>query len=355
MNVAIRYASWPPALARATLLALLIGIGYGFLLDVDSVTDDGERGQDQAALLEEDRGDVALYRAVIERMQAGEGFYVANGSEQVARGYPTTPFITWRLPTQARLIATLGELQAGKLLQALTVLTVLLWLWVLIHAGLRRWTVLAAGLLLLSSLSLALPMPAPSLYLHETWAAVLILLSLALRQIAWPLAVFTGFLALAFRELALPFVAVMGLCALWEGKDREALGWGAAILAFGLYLSLHAWLVSQHLAPDALSSPGWLTLGGWGFVLETVQWNVATLIVGPWLAVIAFPLALLGAGAWRHPLGNRLGLSVMIYTLAFLIVGRPDNDYWGVVCSPLIALSLTFAPSGVAAIWKAAR
>ncbi len=351
MHPAIRYTSWQPRLAQAVLLAVLLVIAYGFVLDVPSVTEDNADVQ----MLEADRGDVALYRVVVERMQAGESFYAATGTEQPARQYPTTPFVTWRLPTTATLIATLGVHWAGKLLQALAAITVLLWLWVLIRAGFQRWTVLAAGLLLGTGVTMALPMPAPSLYLHETWAGVLIALSLALRQSAWPLAVLSGFMALAFREHALLFVAVMGCCALLEGQRREALAWGAAILVFMLYLAVHAWQVSEHIGPDALASSGWLVFGGWRFVLETAQWNVVVLMLGPWLAVIALPLALVGAGAWRHPLGNRLGLTVMLYTLAFMIAGRPDNDYWGILCAPLIALSLTFAPAGLRGLWVAAR
>ncbi|WP_201245942.1 hypothetical protein [Halochromatium salexigens] len=347
----IRYASWPPRLAQAVLLALLLAIGLGLALDVESVIE----GDEDARMLKADRGDVALYRAVITRMQAGEGFYAANGVEQAARGYPTTPFVTWRLPTAATLIAMLGEQRAGMLLQALAVFTVLFWIWVLLRAGLQRWTVLAASLLLGTGVIIALPMPAPSLYLHEVWASVLIALSLGLRQSAWPLAVLSGLAALAFRELALPFVAVMGVCALLEGRRREALGWGAAILVFALYLAVHAWQVSAHLGPDPNTSAGWLVFGGWRFVLETAQWNVVALILGPWLVVIAMPLAVLGAGAWRHPLGTRLGVTVAVYTLGFMIAGRPDNTYWGVLCAPLVAVSLTFAPAGLRALWKAAR
>jgi hypothetical protein len=334
-------------------LATVLLIGYGLVLDVPSVAESGD--QDDGGMLAEDRGDVALYRAIVERMQAGQGYYPAVAAEQQARNYPTTPFVTWRLPTMAVVLSALGKADAGRLLQALAASTVLLWVLVLIRAGFQRGMVLAVGLLLGTGVTLALPMPAPSLYLHETWAGVLIALSLGLRQSAWPLAVLAGFAAMACREHALLFVAVMGFCALLEGQRREALGWVAAMLAFGLYLAVHAWQVAEHVGSDALESSGWLALGGWEFVLQTAQWNVVVLMVGPWLAAVAMPLALLGSGAWDHPLGRRLGLTVAGYTLAFMIVGRPDNDYWGIVCAPLIALSLAFAPSGLRSLWMAAR
>ncbi|NBC47842.1 MAG: hypothetical protein GVY22_07610 [Gammaproteobacteria bacterium] len=307
------------------------------------------------AMLEAERGDVALYRAIVERMQAGQGYYAAVAVEQPARNYPTTPFVTWRLPTMAMVLDMLGEADAARLLQVLAVITVLLWLWVLIRAGVRRWMVLWAGLLLATGVVMAFPVPAPSLYLHETWAGVLIALSLGLRQSARPLAVLAGFAAMACREHAVLFVAVMGFCALLEGQRREALGWVAAMLAFALYLAAHAWQVAEHVGTDALESSGWLVLGGWEFVLQTAQWNVVVLMAGPWLAAVAMPLVLLGSGAWVDPLGHRLGLTVVGYTLAFMIIGRPDNDYWGILCAPLIALSLAFAPAGLRGLWQAAQ
>jgi hypothetical protein len=349
--LAVRYSAWPQPLSRSLLLAVLLAIGYGLMLQVPPVSE----SEKPDAMVEADRGDVALYRAIVERMQAGQGYYPAVAAEQQARNYPTTPFVTWRLPTMAVMLSALGKADAGRLLQALAASTVLLWVWVLIRAGFQRGVVLAAGLLLGTSVTLALPMPAPSLYLHETWAGLLIALSLGLRQSAWPLAVLAGFAAMACREHALLFVAVMGFCALLEGQRREALGWVAAMLAFGLYLAVHAWQVAEHVGSDALESSGWLALGGWEFVLQMAQWNVVVLMVGPWLAAVAMPLALLGSGAWDHPLGRRLGLTVAGYTLAFMIVGRPDNDYWGILCAPLIALSLAFAPSGLRSLWMAAR
>ena len=43
-------------------------------------------------------GDVALYRAEVERVHAGENYYQVAGQELVARGYPTASVFNWRTP-----------------------------------------------------------------------------------------------------------------------------------------------------------------------------------------------------------------------------------------------------------------
>jgi hypothetical protein len=41
--------------------------------------------------------------------------------------------------------------------------------------------------------------------------------------------------------------------------------------------------------------------------------------------------------------------------LSFLFVGRDNNTYWGIIDTPLIAVSITFVPSALDALWHAAR
>jgi hypothetical protein len=179
-------------------------------------------------------------------------------------------------------------------------------------------------------------------------------LALPLQQRAWRLSVLCGIAALAFRELALPFVLVMAVCALMEGRRREAAWWGAGILAFAIGLALHAWAVTAQMAPEARPGGGWLALGGWTFMLASSQWNVLLVATKGWLTPVWLPLALIGAAAHRDPLGQRLMLTVWGYSLAFLFVGRSNNDYWGIICAPLIAVSLSFAPAGLGALVSAA-
>src|SRR4028118_2130363 len=89
-----------PWKARATLLALAAIIFYGFYSGYTGLTWNPKA-------LPPGKGDVYLYQAVVARMDAGENYYPAAAQEMIARGYPTSPFLTWRLPTTAWLVSSL--------------------------------------------------------------------------------------------------------------------------------------------------------------------------------------------------------------------------------------------------------
>ena len=341
----LRYDYWTPRSARLALVALLLLFGYGVFLNVSNDDHLGPK-------VKGEQGDIALYRAIVERMSGGESYYQAVGEEQHLRGYPTKPFLTWRLPTTAWIINGLGEQLAANCLLLLVVLAVLAWIMELQGLGLGRLGVVAGGLMVCSGLIIVLP--SPSLYLHESWAATLIALSLPLQRRWWRFSVICGIGALAFRELALPFVLVMTTCAMLEGRWCEARWWVAGLGTFLIALAFHAWMVSTQIGPEAQSGKNWLALGGWGFVLAANLWNVVTIVAPGWFIALWMPLALLGAAAKRDALGKRLMLTVGGYSLAFLFVGRNDNNYWGIIYAPLVAVSLTFAPGALLALWRGA-
>lgn len=339
-----RLFAWSPPLARLALAVLVLLIGYGLFLAVPSVEDLPEFGEHPM-----EQGDLSLYREVVARMAAGESFYVAKANEQHARGYPTTPFLTWRLPTLAWLIVRLGESGAVHLLHLLGLLTMVSWGLTFRELGLAKWGV-AVGLLMVYA-SLVVIIPPKTVYLHEAWAATLIALSLPLWQRFWPLSLVCGVTALAMRELALPYVVVMALLAHQEGKQREAIWWGIGTLGFCLGLSLHALQVGAHLPVQPLTGGGWLVLGGWAFLLKVNQLNLLVLTAGSWLAAFVVPMAMVGATVVRGPVGRRLMVILLVYDVLFLFVGRPNNLYWGIIYGPLVTASLTFAPQAIWQIW----
>ena len=344
-----RFANWPPARAGLLLLSLLGLILHGLSLSLPSLPRTTTPAEAGIPI----QGDVALYRAVVGRLRAGEPFYAAAGDEQHRRGYATTPFLTWRLPTSAWLISVLGETKVAHLLRLLAGMTILAWMLALRTAGMGMTGGVLGALLLFSGLFLALS--TPLVYMHEIWAGTLMALSLALQPRCWPLSVGFGLGALAIRELALPFVLIMALSAWWDGRGREALWWSLGLLAFALALGLHAWMVATQIPPDARAGGGWLALGGWSFVLSLNHWNLFIPAGAGWLSAIWLPLSLIGAAATRGPLANRLFLIQAGYFLAFLFVGRPNNDYWGILLLPLVAVSLVFAPGAILDLVKRLR
>ena len=174
-------------------------------------------------------------------------------------------------------------------------------------------------------------------------------MSLALRRPhrqgagAWGASLAVGLLAALLRELAAPYLLVMALFALLEGRRGEAAAWAAALAAFAVALAVHAHAVGQVTTPADLHSPGWLGLGGWPFVLSTARWTALTALGPPWVAALLLPAAGLGLLAMPGPLGRRAAAVALGYMAGFLVVGRADNAYWGLLVAPLWPLGLAQA------------
>jgi hypothetical protein len=253
------------------------------------------------------------------------------------------PFVTVRPPALAFALAALpgGEASARILIGALGAAVAGLWA-VRLLGPLGARGAAAAGLAMASGVVTAFT---PNGYLmHECWAGLLIALSLALypgrdpagRGARLAASLVAGLAAALVRELALPFLGVMALMALVERRPKEALLWLAAVGLCLLALLGHALIVLRHTLPG---DPGmaWVRLGGWGFVLATDRWN-AIVALKPWLAAALLPPALAGALAWGGPAGRRLWFTLLGYAAGFLVVGRPENTYWGLMIAPLLPL-----------------
>ena len=291
--------------------------------------------------------DIGLYQHAIQAARHPAGYYAEVTAEQRREGYPLRPFLTVRPPALSFLLAPLPGEGARRLLLGLLGLAVLgAWTLRLGAEGFKRLP-LAVALLALST-GLMSVAASQAYAMHETWAGLLIALSLALRRPerwGWSLAV--GLLAALIRELAAPYLVVMAMMAFVERRPREGFAWLAGVVVFAAALAAHAHAVSLYVLPTDAHSAGWLSLGGWPFLLHALEWN-ALLAAGPvWLAIVLAPLALLGVASWRGPLGARLGLIVLGYVAGLLVLGRPENVYWGLMIVPLLSLGLIKAPQAV--------
>jgi len=291
--------------------------------------------------------DAGLYRAVVERVRQGQDYETAAVSEHRRLGYPLRPFVVVRPPALATALASLPQQgYAIALFCGMDLAVVLVW-WRRISASSgeirRHRLVLIAGLA--SGLAMALLTAPATTYFTETWAGLLIALTLGLRtDERYVASVMTGLAAGVLRELAIPLLGLMSVLALLERRHREGAAFFAATAVALALLALHGFRVHALTTPQDLASPGWVKFGGLAFVLKTVNLNIASSAFGLWVAAILAPLALFGACAWGGSTARRLLATLGSYFLAFSIIGRPENDYWGFLMAPLAGLCAAAGP-----------
>jgi hypothetical protein len=332
-----RFSDLPAWAARLLLMSLLL---ISFMGAAITIQPPASRS---AAAVDLTDTDLALYQAIAARVGAGENYYAAAVTEQRIRDYPLRPVFTVRLPTLAWTVGTLGPESATLLLRLLMIAAIAaLTLRLKSLVGSRgAW----AGAALLGGGSMALLTVPAMTFWHESWAALLIVLSISLRSSGrWMTALLFGLIAVLVRELALPFLCVMAALAWREGKRLEAGAWAAAILIFFLVMAAHSAALAEYVTGEDPASPGWSGAGGWAFVLAMVQ--RCTLFLSLPLPVIAVlvPLALLGWAGLAGSTGERIALLLIGYLAGFMLVGRPDNFYWGILIAPLLPVGLAFAP-----------
>lgn len=340
-----RFATWPKWPSRLVLAAMAGLVLYATLLPQVIPASKPIRGY----------SDTTLYETIADRVGAGENYYAAAASEQRANGYPTAPAQVFREPALSGLLALLrlDILRRGAII-ALAVVVALAMRAALEREGVATTPRLAAMLALCTGVAIA---GVNRIYfLHEAWAALLIALSLALyRPGRWILPVVLGVAACLFREIALPYLMAMGAFALWERRWREAAGWAAGGVVFlGLYAA-HLGLAQGLYRPGDLVSSGWVAFGGPRFVLETAHRSLALNLAPPVVVAAAVALGLAGLVGARNPIAARCALIVGGYMAAFLVVGRPDNGYWGLLYAPLLPLGWVAAPLAVRDLVRSAR
>jgi hypothetical protein len=304
--------------------------------------------------------DLALYRDLVADVREGRDYYAAARLRIAAYGFPIDSPLNWRLPTTAWLLAALPSLAWGQALLATLSLAVLAlglsgqfesggmvggWLLVTLWAGVLRWA-----------------MDGYAFLAQEPWAAALIAGSLAAsslgeRHARWQwLSAALGTAALLVRELALPFCVVMA-AQQWVGRRwTVALGWIGGMALFMVYYLWHLERIHAQWALAEVSGGAgvwqWLRLGGLAFVLRTLRMNGWLFSAPTWLLWLYLVLAGYGLGRARNRTTSAAGWSCVLYLLAFAVVGRPENLYWGLVPAPLLALG---AVEGVQRLLQRAR
>jgi hypothetical protein len=290
--------------------------------------------------------DLEMYRAVAWRVHSGEPYYASALRELVQRGYPTSPFLNFRLPTLAYLGKWLPDpSQLRWLLRAIGASATALWVLAIRRASGERASLAAFALLLPT---LAITVTPDGFWLHEAWAGLLLSLSLALdalqRSRCSPLA---WLAAASIRELAALHAAVRLLVAAHERRPRVVAHWAIGLAAFASIVWAHARWASGFIAADALRSPSWLAFGGYRFLLAVTERSPLLVAAPDWLTALILPSCLFGFAAGSAGATRNVGPVVLAYLGAWLFIGRADNDYWGLLIAPLLPLGLLQLPEAL--------
>lgn len=310
---------------------------------------------------QEDDNDLRFYRLVIARVQQGDNYYVAATEEQRRNNYPVSPGLTVRLPTLAFMFAGLG--QGGMIALEMLLFSAMMW------AVMRRIKGEPGGdgrmplALALLMIGIASGLNYKYAVLHEIWAAQLMALSFGLHRPGarpgepgkWLGALLAAAAALAIRELALPFVLLMAAWAGWNRRWTELAAWAALIAAFAVALTVHVHLAEAQIRPGDPVSPSWLVLGGMSGWLYKVNNSTFLSLLPVWLSGPLVVLCVFGWAGWRTRMGAFATLLVMGYAAAFMIAGRSNNFYWGIVMTPILFMGAGFLPIALPALWRAAR
>lgn len=360
-----RYAGWPRGRAILLLLGLIALTVAAALVPIDAGKStiktqgfvENVAGKKTADRPRDD--DLALYDRAIARIRKGENYYDFIAEEHRKARYPLRPGVAVRLPTLAYIDAALGGTGQAIAAALLALATLAVWWRKLAWepGGLDRRPLAMAMLLIGVSLGLNRYF----FVLHELWAGMLLALSFGLHRAGrngrggrYAASLAVAALALAIREHSLPFVLLMAAMAFWRRDNREGLAWSALALAFLALLAWHLHIVSGLLRPSDPTGPSWLELRGLSGWLSNVVLSGNLRLLPHWIAGPAVILAIFGWSGWKSPAGLFGMLLYLGYGLAFMIAGRGDNYYWGMIVTPALLIGLAFAPKALASLANAA-
>ena len=356
-ELASRYAGWPRRAALAALALWLALIAAAALTPIRAGEDEAPAYQasapapaPQARTRDED---LQLYDEVIARLRHGETYYGVIAEEHRKHRFPLHPGFAVRLPTLAVIEAALPEGAMAPLSVLLTAAVLLAW-WRKLGgdpAAAPVRTLAMAALLIGATVG----MTRYFFVLHELWAGQLLALAFGLHRPErgqWIGAWLAAALALAIREHALPFVLLMGAMALWQRRWREGAAWGLLALLFAAAMAVHLHMIGRMVLPTDAPSASWITLRGLSGWLSMLVLSSNLRLLPHALGGALVMASLMGWSGWKSAAGLFGTLLQAGYGLAFMIAGRGDNFYWGMVVAPTLLVGLAFVPMTMRDLWQ---
>ena len=346
-----RCAGLPLPLAAAILLLL----GLSVLASINTVPAAIKFSTNDQAKPDRTTTDMLLYQSLAAQVQAGRNYYEAATETQRESGYPVRPFLTVRLPTLTSLIATLSPSGAHLLMLLLVAMTVICWSVHLARTICSSLLLISVGIILI----ILGVMPVtfnPAMWFTESWAGLLIALSLALHhpQRCWP-SVVAALAAVSIRELAFPYLLGMGLMAALAGQGRQAYGWGIAAGLFVVAFLGHAQAVDALTHVGDRVSEGWNGHHGWGLFIFACQQLTALTVLPITLIAVLLPLSFFGLAVWHAPVALPAFVTLCGYALLIVIFARSVNIYWIFLVSPILILGLLFVPAALTDLIRSLR
>ena len=332
-----RFVGWS---RRRRIAVFLLFLGIAVWGAVASVMAPVERPEPP-----EGEADVDFYSVVVEQMRDGRGYYDVIDTEQAARGFPTTPFVTVREPTLAWVLSALPPAVTTVVFAGLGV--------VLMGLALRTFDLterrrsMWVSMVLLSALMMVIYGGNEAKTFHEVWATLLLAVGLLAARLRSGRFSMVAILAASLvRELVAPMMPIMAVLAWRAGRRREAVEWLVATAAFTVFYAWHVWRVETEVTSIVVESPGWITWRGWPGAVDAFGSSSVLLVVPAAAASLLLALGILGWVMRRGQVFEPVAAAVVFYAVLLSVGGRNDTWYWGYYVGGLIVVGV---PLGVTA------
>jgi hypothetical protein len=296
------------------------------------------------------QSDLDAYERVVAALKAGQGYYTSLHQVLLDGGYGTLSPLNWRPPAFLIFLSWFPSLIDAQVFLALVTLVAWMIAVAFVYRSSGIGAAVAAAIVMAASLISIIAYRAELSF--ELCAGTLVLISVAAYGLGWRwFGLVAGVLALFVRELAVLYVLVCLVLAIRERRWGETIAWVCVIATYAAFYLWHIAQLTALLGPaDHVARVDWLQLGGPVFVLRTAAFNGILLAAPYWVAALVLVLGFVGLK--QLP---RAGITVSLYLLLFLFYGRPENEYWGALYAPLVALGLVFSPGALRQLFARAR